>query len=256
MLVLSRKETDKIMFPTLGITVEVLRIRGNTARLGIDAPSDIPIQRHELADLKSIDFSSEEDDRAKLSGLLHAVRRRLDSAALALNRLHQHSDDNGDATAQSLILEVFHELQSLAQDTTDALDSSNTPVAQVLLVENDDNEGAWLAGYLRLNRFDVTVAHDGEDALNYLSLHAPPEVILLGMRMPRCDGPCLVREIRSNKELAQAKLFAVSAEDPSSLDIPTGPNGVDGWFRKPVDAEQLVSGIAKELGITTPPELN
>lgn len=38
MLVLSRKETDKIVFPTLGITVEVLRLRGNVARIGIDAP--------------------------------------------------------------------------------------------------------------------------------------------------------------------------------------------------------------------------
>lgn len=256
MLVLSRKETDKVMFPTLGITVEVLRIRGNTTRLGIDAPSDVPIQRHELADLKSIDFNSEEDDRAKLTGLLHAVRRRLDSAALALNRLHQHSDDSADAAAQGLILEVFRELQSLDCETTDALDSSKTPVAQVLLVENDENEGALLAGYLRLNRFEVTVTRDGEDALNYLSLHASPDVILLGMRMPRCDGPCLVQEIRSNKELAQARLFVVSAEDPNSLDIPTGPDGIDGWFRKPVDAEQLVSEIAEKLGITTSPELN
>lgn len=254
MLVLSRNETDKVMFPTLGITVEVLRIRGNTTRLGIDAPSDIPIQRHELADLKSIDFSSPEDDRAKLTGLLRAVRCRLDSAALALNRLHQHSDDNADATAQRLILEVFRELQALDRDATDVLDSSNAPVAQVLLIESDNNEGTLLAGYLRLNRFDVTVAHDGEDALNYLSLHAPPDVILMNMRMPRCDGPCLVREIRSNKELAQAKLFAVSAEDPSSLDIPTGPDGIDGWFRKPVDAEQLVSEIAEALGIVLPPE--
>jgi DNA-binding response OmpR family regulator len=155
-----------------------------------------------------------------------------------------------------LILEVFHELQSLDRDATDALDSSNTPVAQVLLVESDDNEGALLAGYLRLNRFDVTVTRDGEDALNYLSLHAPPDVILLGMLMPRCDGPCLVQRIRSNEELAQVKLFAVSAEDPSSLDIPPGPGGIDGWFRKPVDVEQMVSDIARELGITTPPELN
>lgn len=256
MLVLSRKETDKVMFPTLGITVEVLRIRGNTTRLGIDAPSDVPIQRHELADLKSIDFSSEEDDKAKLTGLLRAVRRRLDSAALALNRLHQHTDDKADATAQGLILEVFSELQSLDQDATDALDSSNAPVAQLLLIENDDNEGALLAGYLRMHRFDVTVARDGEDALGYLSLHAPPDAILLGMRIPRCDGPCIVREIRSNRELAQVKLFAVSAADPSSLDVPTGPDGIDGWFRKPVDVEHLVGEIARALGITTPPELN
>jgi len=256
MLVLSRKETDKVMFPTLGITVEVLRIRGNTTRLGVDAPSDVPVQRHELAGLKSIDFASEEDDKSKLSRLLRAVRHRLDSASSALNRLHQHLEENTDTTAQNLVLEVFRELQSLDGEATDAIDESKSPLAQVLLVENDDNQGALLAGYLRLNRFDVTVVHDGEDALNYLSLHAPPDVILLDMLMPRCDGPCLVRRIRAAEEFAQVKLFAVSAADPSSMGIPMGAAGIDGWFHKPVDVEHLVSEITRVLGINTPSELN
>jgi len=254
MLVLSRKETDKVMFPTLGITVEVLRIRGNTTRLGIDAPSDVPVQRHELADLKSIDFTSEEDDRAKLSGLLHAVRRRLDSATLALNRLHQHADDNADTTARSLVLDVFHELQSLDRDVSDALDSSNTPVAQVLLVESDNNEGALLAGYLRLNRLEVTVVGNDEDALNYLSLHAPPDVVLMCMGLPRCGSPRLIREIRSNDELAQVNLYAICTTDPSALDLTKGPDGIDGWFSKPVDVEQLVNQITSELGINSSSE--
>ena len=37
MLVLSRREDDKIVFPHLGITVEVLRIAGRTVRLGVKA---------------------------------------------------------------------------------------------------------------------------------------------------------------------------------------------------------------------------
>ena len=38
MLVLSRREDDKIVFPNLGITVEVLRIAGRSVRLGVTAP--------------------------------------------------------------------------------------------------------------------------------------------------------------------------------------------------------------------------
>ena len=53
MLVLSRRESDQILFPSLGIAVEVLRVQGNTARLGISAPTEIPILRHEIADLKA-----------------------------------------------------------------------------------------------------------------------------------------------------------------------------------------------------------
>jgi carbon storage regulator CsrA len=87
MLVLSRKETDKIVFPTLGITVEVLRIRGNVAKIGVDAPSEVPIYRHELTDRKHLEFSTDQDSSASLRQLIHAVRHRLDAAAEALNRL-------------------------------------------------------------------------------------------------------------------------------------------------------------------------
>ena len=57
MLVLSRREADKILFPSLGITVEVLRVQGNRTRLGIDAPANVPILRYEIADLKEIEFA-------------------------------------------------------------------------------------------------------------------------------------------------------------------------------------------------------
>ncbi len=49
MLVLSRGQTDKIVFPNLDITIEVLRIEGNRVRVGINAPKDISVLRHEIA---------------------------------------------------------------------------------------------------------------------------------------------------------------------------------------------------------------
>ena len=53
MLVLSRGLTDKIIFPNLDITVEILRIAGNKVRVGIDAPEDVRVLRHELVDEQS-----------------------------------------------------------------------------------------------------------------------------------------------------------------------------------------------------------
>ena len=50
MLVLSRSREQKIDFPTLGISVVILQIAGNRVRVGIDAPADIPVHRHEVAE--------------------------------------------------------------------------------------------------------------------------------------------------------------------------------------------------------------
>jgi len=48
MLILSRKTTEKIVFPSLGVSVEVLCVSGNKVRLGIEAPVHIPVHRNEV----------------------------------------------------------------------------------------------------------------------------------------------------------------------------------------------------------------
>lgn len=47
MLVLSRRLGESIVIGG-GVTVKVLRVKGNVVQLGIDAPVEIPIRRSEL----------------------------------------------------------------------------------------------------------------------------------------------------------------------------------------------------------------
>ena len=48
MLVLSRKQNQEIVIGD-GIKITVLKIKGNTIRLGIDAPRDVKVIRGELS---------------------------------------------------------------------------------------------------------------------------------------------------------------------------------------------------------------
>ena len=50
MLVLSRKTEQRIVFPTLGISLTILQISDHQVRVGIDAPAEIPVHRSEVAD--------------------------------------------------------------------------------------------------------------------------------------------------------------------------------------------------------------
>jgi len=251
MLVLSRRETDKIHFPTLDITVEILRIRGNKARIGIDAPTDIPVVRHELSGLKSIEFTAEDDPRAKLSDLSRAVRSRLGGASSALNELHRLLEDEGHSAAQDLVLQIFRQLSALDREAGEAVEGAPGRAARALLVEEDANQRELMGSFLRVSGFDVTATPDSQDALEYLSLHAPPDAVLLDMALPRCEGPAFVSQVRSDTALAGLKLYAVSGTDPSTLGIATGPTGIDRWFPKPVDPEHLVSVVSRELGIAS-----
>lgn len=48
MLVLSRRVNEKIVLPTLGVTLEVMEVKGQKVRLGITAPDNVRIIRQEL----------------------------------------------------------------------------------------------------------------------------------------------------------------------------------------------------------------
>ena len=81
MLVLSRKENQKVLFPNLGITVEVLGVKGSNVRLGIDAPPRIRILRAELDELPdglAGDFSASPEthtDKHQRNNLLNTIWR-------------------------------------------------------------------------------------------------------------------------------------------------------------------------------------
>jgi two-component system, OmpR family, response regulator len=53
MLVLSRQLKEKVVFPTLGISIEVRRITGKRVQLAIAAPANIPIYRHEVLERRA-----------------------------------------------------------------------------------------------------------------------------------------------------------------------------------------------------------
>lgn len=48
MLVLSRKSSETIRFPQLGISVEILSVKGSRVQVGIAAPPEIQVLRKEL----------------------------------------------------------------------------------------------------------------------------------------------------------------------------------------------------------------
>ncbi len=67
MLVLSRKNRETVVIDGC-ITVKVLQIKGNTIRLGIDAPKDMSVRRGELLQEVTIELApqagAEENDSA------------------------------------------------------------------------------------------------------------------------------------------------------------------------------------------------
>jgi carbon storage regulator CsrA len=48
MLVLSRRLHEKVLFPNLGITIQVVSVQSGVVRIGIEAPPAVRVLREEL----------------------------------------------------------------------------------------------------------------------------------------------------------------------------------------------------------------
>jgi len=255
MLVLTRRENEKILLPDVGVTVELMSVSGNRARLGISAPAAIRILREEVAaNEKAIHQAAARGPIPR--EFAHTMRNRLNSAGLAVEMLRLHLATGDAASAHQPLEKVVEELKALAAILQPDSSPSATATTKTrrpwraLLVEDNANESNLLAGYLRMTGFEVDTAGDGADALDYLHSHDRPDVVLLDMLMPRCDGPTTIGRIRRDPNLDGMKIYAVSGTSPKRFDVQTGPGGVDRWFTKPVDPRELVRQIDTELAAT------
>jgi carbon storage regulator CsrA len=285
MLVLSRQENQTIIFPNLGISVEVVRVKGKNVRIGIDAPRSIKVVRGELeADRAPLNesalFGQLESQLASLGmNARHEVRNHLNTASLAVNLAQKHIERGGSENADKFLSEAISALETLNRyfeslsptptETTGASasipcsneENLNVPVGlplnkTALIVEDNDNERELLAGVLEMAGFEVIAVADGQAAIDFLELHEKPDVVLMDMNMPRLDGPETISKIRAELAGANLPIFGVSGLTQSEANIPLGERGVTGWFSKPVNPNQLLKYLQHEIENMIPTEIN
>ncbi|MBX7106319.1 MAG: response regulator [Gemmataceae bacterium] len=246
MLVLTRRADEKIVFPSIGVTVHLLRINGSVARIGIDAPPELRVLRKELED------SPLPTSRTTVPSASHELCNRLSKVGLALHLFQRQRDAGQVDEAEVTLTRVFASLAALDRDSVNSLikgrtSSNQTRAPRALLVEDDSNERELLAGLLGMNGCECATAADGVEALEYLAAHDLPDVVLLDMQMPRCDGPSTVRAIRADARLAELPVFCVSGTSPRDLGVVIGPGGIDAWYPKPLDPRNLWEAICRSV---------
>ncbi|HZU38224.1 MAG TPA: response regulator [Gemmataceae bacterium] len=255
MLVLSRRLHEKIVFPGIAAKVQIVSIKSGVVRLGIEAPPDVPVLREELPDRhkewgSAAGAKAAEEPLARVQQLL---RNRLRVTGVGLSQLRRQLREGSIQDAEMILAEIEEDLQLLQTRVGTELSRPAAPErprsrsCKALVVEDDHNECELLAGFLRLAGLEVATADDGADALDYLKTKGRPDVLLLDMLLPRCDGPTTVRRIRSNPAYAGMKIYGVSGHTPERFDLAIGAAGVDGWFQKPVNPESLLHDLCPEV---------
>lgn len=120
---------------------------------------------------------------------------------------------------------------------------------RILIVDDDPEIVELFVEVLeRDGRFEVRTASCGYDA-GILTQQFHPDLIVLDFMLPDINGNVVCETIRSNPELAETKIIAISGliEEDKIRDLFKA--GIDEFIRKPFKISELVGRIGDMLGL-------
>ena len=116
----------------------------------------------------------------------------------------------------------------------------------VLVVDDDVDIARFIEINLRLEGFEVRVAHDGEAAEASIDEEIP-DLVLLDVMMPRVDGVELCRRLRANPATANLPVIMLTAKSLSADKVVGLTAGADDYIIKPFDTLELVARVRSTL---------
>lgn len=120
-------------------------------------------------------------------------------------------------------------------------------MTKILLVEDNDMNRDMLSRRLTRRGFDVSIAVDGEEALEMVA-NETPDLVLMDLSLPVMDGWEATRQIKSRPRFEDTPIIALTAhaletDREKALEI-----GCDEFETKPVDLNGLLDKIDRLVG--------
>jgi diguanylate cyclase (GGDEF)-like protein len=116
----------------------------------------------------------------------------------------------------------------------------------ILVVDDDPDIARFVEVNLRSAGYDVSVAGDGEEALERAA-DLRPDLVLLDVMMPRLDGFEVAQRLRKNPQTANTSIIMLTAKALSSDKVTGLQSGADDYIIKPFDPIELLARVKGTL---------
>ena len=165
-------------------------------------------------------------------------------------RIRQFTDSiviKGARSPERLLDEVSLFLHSINPETLRPVETPLTPDElqghRVLLVDDDMRNLFALSKVLRNWGLQVSMAQEGQKALQMLSEDDGVELVLMDIMMPGMDGYEAIRRIRAQAAFARLPIIALTAKAMRGDREQCLEAGANDYLPKPVDLDKLASMI-------------
>jgi DNA-binding response OmpR family regulator len=119
---------------------------------------------------------------------------------------------------------------------------------RALVVDDEVPLANVVASYLEREHFEVSVAHNGQDAVS-VAREFDPDVVVLDLALPGIDGVEACRQLRTFSDAYVVMLTARDTEMDTIIGLSVG---ADDYVTKPFSPRELVARIRAMLRPTPP----
>ncbi len=153
--------------------------------------------------------------------------------------------DAGSASQLDPLLQrqTLDELQAATAIANEDFVSDDTQL--ILIVEDNADMAAYLANLLKA-KYRVVVANNGRQGLE-TALALRPDLIIADVMMPGMSGDQMVESLRVKPELIDLPVIMLTAKDDDELRLKLLKVGVQNYFVKPFNANELMARITSLL---------
>jgi CheY-like chemotaxis protein/HPt (histidine-containing phosphotransfer) domain-containing protein len=118
---------------------------------------------------------------------------------------------------------------------------------RILVVEDNEFNQQIAAELLEAMGARVTVASNGQEALDKLALSRPFDAVLMDVQMPEMDGLETTRRIRMQSRLSRIPIIAMTANASPEDRSTCLSAGMDDFEAKPIEPERLYATLTRWL---------
>jgi diguanylate cyclase (GGDEF)-like protein len=116
----------------------------------------------------------------------------------------------------------------------------------ILVVDDDPDIARFVEVNLRSAGYEVSVAGDGEEALDKAA-GLRPDLVLLDVMMPRIDGFEVAQRLRKNPQTSNTSIIMLTAKALSADKVTGLQSGADDYIIKPFDPIELLARVKGTL---------
>ncbi len=116
----------------------------------------------------------------------------------------------------------------------------------ILVVDDDVDIARFVEVNLRLQGFEVLVAHDGAKALELVAQHKP-DLAVVDLMMPGVDGLELTRRLRADPLTSSMPIIMLTARGLTVDKVVGLTEGADDYLVKPFDTLELIARVHSTL---------